>query len=186
MFIRVHPWLKFKRPLPNPPSQNDLLNRHALFRAIFEKMLAQLRAGDLSIPVDAEGVHKPPLARHLPARKFLEQKLFQLVLGAAPVGRDTRHNEVNAVRVPARHAEDQALGNGFVLPQRLFDGCRRHFPAGHIDVVAGATAQINRSVLELGEITSLKDTSSQSILRLRPLGFAYRPALYQEDTVRVE
>ena len=151
-----------------------------MFRAIFEKILPPLRTRNFSIPVGSERFDEPPFTRDLPTRKLLEQKLFQFVLDVVPVRRDTRHNVVNPVHVFTRHAEDQALGDGFVLPQRLFDGCRRHFPPGYIDVVAGPAAQINRPILKLGEIAGLKDAAAERFLRLRPISFAHCPASHHE------
>ena len=87
--------------------------------------------------------HKPPFARHLPARQLLEQELFQFLLDAVPVRRDARHDVIHPVRVPARHAKDEAFVNGLVFPQRLFDDVRANFSPGHVDVVAGAAAQTN-------------------------------------------
>ena len=68
--------------------------------------------------------------------------MFQFPGCAVPFGGHTRHNEVRAIGIPARHAKDQAFGDGFVLAQNLFDGGRGHFAARHVDLVAGAAAML--------------------------------------------
>ena len=92
------------------------------------------------------------------------------------LNRDTRHNEINPVCIAARHAEDEALGDGFVLPQSLFDGRRGNLSSSNIDVIARATAQKNLSVFQLGEIAGLEHALGQRRFRFRPVGLTHRAA----------
>src|ERR1035438_6473169 len=112
--------------------------------------------------------------------------MLQLLRGAAPVCRDPGHDMVDAVRVPARHAEYEALGDGFMLPQRLLDGCRGHLPTCHVDLVIGAATQIDDPVLDLGEVGGLKAASMQCVSRLWPIRFADSPAPHHKGAVPVD